>query len=267
MKPSETTGREPGDATSLTAEEAPGLAILVDIDNTLLDNDRVQEDLTGFLESELGEGAGKRYWEIYERLRHEVGYADYLGALQRYRTEVDDEVARSPRFMRASFFLLDYPFESRLYPRALEVLAHLARWGATVILSDGDAVYQPRKARRAGIWDAVDGRVLIYTHKEKMIDDVERRFPARRYIMVDDKPSILAAMKDRMQDRLTTVFPRQGHYAHDAAGNAKYRPADVSIERIADLLEYESPALLAPGLAEESGSRTHTGPSDGPHRV
>jgi FMN phosphatase YigB (HAD superfamily) len=204
---------------------------LFDVDNTLLDNDAVQEDLGNHLESEFGRAARERYWAIFETLRAEIGYADYLGALQRYRSEDPDD----PQLLRMSGFLIDYPFTSRLYPGALKALAHCRRTGPTAILSDGDVVFQPRKVTRSGLWDAVEGRVMIYLHKEQMLEAVERRYPARHYVMVDDKLRILDAMKKIWQSRLTTIFVRQGHYALDLANISAYPPADLTIERIGDL--------------------------------
>jgi len=206
---------------------------LFDVDNTLLDNDAVQDDLGGHLEREFGRAKRDRYWAIFEELRAQLGYADYLGALQRYRLENLDE----PELLRVSSFLIDYPFANRLYPGALETLAHCRRSGPTVILSDGDVVFQPRKIQRSGIWDAVEGRVLIYLHKEKMLEAVARRYPARHYVMVDDKVRILAAMKQVWGSKLTTVFPRQGHYALDAAEVAKYPAADLTIQAVGELAE------------------------------
>jgi FMN phosphatase YigB (HAD superfamily) len=207
---------------------------LFDVDNTLLDNDAVQDDLSAHLEKEFGRAQRDRYWAIFEALRTELGYADYLGALQRYRLENLDD----PQLLLMSSFLIDYPFANRLYADALEVLAHCRRFGPTVILSDGDVVFQPRKIRRSGLWDAVEGRVLIYLHKERMLDSVKRRYPASRYVMVDDKLRILTAMKGAWGASLITIFPRQGHYAHDPKESAAYPPADVTVERIGDLLEW-----------------------------
>jgi FMN phosphatase YigB (HAD superfamily) len=204
---------------------------LLDVDNTLLDNDRVVEDLKRHLIDAFGEECERRYWDIFEAHRRELGYADYLGALQRFRVEHP----RDPHLLEMSLYLLHYPFAERLYPGALDAIGRLARRGRVVILSDGDVVFQPRKVERSGLWAAVAGEVLIYIHKEQMLDDVERRYPADRYVMVDDKVRILAAMKQTWGDRLTTVFVRQGHYAHDPALLAAYAPADVTIERIADL--------------------------------
>ncbi|MDP2601881.1 MAG: HAD family hydrolase [Deltaproteobacteria bacterium] len=217
------------------------VVFLLDVDNTLLDNDRVIDDLRNHLEREFGSENRDRYWAIFEELRTELGYADYLGALQRYRLEATCD----PRLLMMSSFLLDYPFAKRLYPGYLDVLEHLRPWGPTVILSDGDVVFQPRKVQRSGLWEAVEGRVLIYIHKEQMRDDVERRYPARHYVMVDDKLRILAAMKKIQRDRLTTVFPRQGHYALDPKNIAAYPPADITVERIGDLVNCELAALLA----------------------
>jgi FMN phosphatase YigB (HAD superfamily) len=212
---------------------------LFDVDNTLLDNDAVQEDLSAHLEREFGRPARERYWTIFEALRSELGYADYLGALQRYRLEDPDD----PQLLRMSAFLIDYPFASRLYPGALKSLAHARRYGLTAILSDGDVVFQPRKVMRSGVWDAVEGRVMIYLHKEQMLDAVARRYPAQHYVMMDDKLRLLDAMKKIWGSRLTTVFVRQGHYALDAANLSAYPQADLTIERIGDLPEARLPHL------------------------
>jgi FMN phosphatase YigB (HAD superfamily) len=224
------------------------VVFLLDCDNTLLDNDGVQDDLRSHLASEFGPGSRDRYWKIFEDLRAELGYADYLGALQRYRLGDPND----PRLLQMSAFLVDYPFADRLYPGALAVLGHLRQWGPTVILSDGDVVFQPRKIQRSGLWDAVEGRVLIYIHKEQMLDDVEQRYPARHYVMVDDKLRILAAMKEILRERLTTVFPRQGHYALDPGILSAYPAADLAIERIGDLLDCELPVLLGAGGTQEA---------------
>jgi FMN phosphatase YigB (HAD superfamily) len=221
------------------------VVFLFDVDNTLLDNDRVQDDLRNHLEREFGVESRDRYWTIFEELRAELGYADYLGALQRYRLED----LCDPRLLLMSSFLVDYPFANRLYPGSLDALAHVRSWGATVILSDGDVVFQPRKVQRSGLWEAVKGRVLIYIHKEQMLDDVERRYPARHYVMIDDKLSILAAMKKAWGERVTTVWPRQGHYALDPQAIVTYPPADLTIERIGDMVSYSLPALL--GASED----------------
>ena len=207
---------------------------LLDVDNTLLDNDAVIADLRRHLVEAFGAECDRRYWEIFEQLRTELGYADYLGALQRYRVERP----RETHVLQISLFLLHYPFASRLYPGALEAIRALRTRGRTVILSDGDVVFQPRKIERSGLWEAVEGEVLVYIHKEQMLDDVERRCPARRYVMVDDKLRILAAMKAAWRDRLTTVFVRQGHYAHDPAHLTGYPPADVAIDRIDELRDH-----------------------------
>ena len=215
------------------------LVFLVDVDNTLLDNDRIQADLRRHLEREFGAASRDRYWAILEALFVELGYRDYLGALQRYRTEHPQHV----HLMSMSSYLVDYPFANRLYPGALDVLEQLRAWGATVILSDGDVVFQPRKVERSGIWEAVDGNVLIYIHKEEELDDVARRYPAQHYVLVDDKPRILAAVKAAWGERVTTIFPRQGQYARDAKA---YRPADLTVERIGDLLTHDLSELLSP---------------------
>src|ERR1700761_7847874 len=204
---------------------------LFDVDNTLFNNDALSADLSEHLESEFGGPARERYWAIFETLRSELGYADYLGALQRYRMEDPDD----PQLLRMSGFLIDYPFPTRLYPGALKALAHCRQVGKTGILSDGDVVFQPRKVTRSGLWDAVEGRVMIYLHKEEMLDAVERRHPAGHYVMVDDKLRLLDAMKKIWGTRLTTIFVRQGHYALDLANISAYPAADRTIERIGDL--------------------------------
>ena len=209
---------------------------LLDVDNTLLDNDRVILDLRGYLESAFGADRAARYWSIFEALREEIGYADYLGALQRYRNLPDTGLAHHHQLLMMSSYLFDYPFADRLYPGALDAISHLRQFGKTVILSDGDVVFQPRKVQRSGIWDAVEGRVLIYIHKEQMLDSMQQLYPAQHYVMVDDKVRLLDAMKSVMGERLTTVFPRQGHYAFDLASNARYMAPDVTIERIGDLV-------------------------------
>jgi hypothetical protein len=209
------------------------VAFLFDIDNTLLDNDRVTADLKRYLEQEVGEDHARRYWTIFEELREEVGYADYLGALQRCRLEYPHAL----QLLKVSSFLIDYPFANRLFPRSLDAVEHVQRWGQAIVLSDGDVVFQPRKAERSGLKEAVGGRVLIFVHKEMELAEVERRFPARHYVLVDDKLRILSAVKQVWKSRVTTVFVRQGHYAFDPEVLAKYPPADVSVERIGDLLE------------------------------
>jgi hypothetical protein len=212
---------------------------LFDVDNTLLDNDQVQDDLRQHIADEYGPLARDRYWAIFEELRGELGYADYLGALERYRVEQ----IHDPTVLRMSSWLVDYPFASRLYPQALDAVKHVAQWGPAVVLSDGDAVFQPRKIDKSGIWNAFQDRVLIYIHKEQELDDVERFYPARRYVLIDDKIRILHAVKQIWGDRVTTVFPRQGHYAHDPKELAAHPPADVTIERIGDLLNVDLAAV------------------------
>jgi phosphoglycolate phosphatase-like HAD superfamily hydrolase len=216
------------------------VVFLFDVDNTLLDHDRVVVDLKRHLEREVGHERQQRYWAIFEELRSQVGYADYLGALQRYRIEHP----RDPHLLTVSSYLVNYPFANRLYPNALDVLDHCKEWGPVVILSDGDVVFQPRKVERSGLFEAVEKNVLIYVHKELELDDVERRYPAAHYVLVDDKLRILTAVKKSWGARVTTVFPRQGHYAHDPQVLTTYPPADVTIERIGELLAYDLSALL-----------------------
>jgi FMN phosphatase YigB (HAD superfamily) len=216
------------------------IVFLFDVDNTLLDNDRVQADLDLHIGLEHGTAVRDRYWQIFEALRDELGYADYLGALERYRLED----MHDPRLLRISNWLVDYPFQERLYRGALDAVAHARRLAPVVILSDGDAVFQPRKVERSGLWRAFDGHVLIYVHKEIELDDVERLYPARRYIMIDDKLRILHEMKAIWGSRLTTVFPRQGHYATDPEILAQYRHGDVQLDRIGDLVHHELADLV-----------------------
>jgi FMN phosphatase YigB (HAD superfamily) len=211
------------------------VVVLFDVDNTLLDNDRVVSDMRRFLDREVGSERQERYWAIFEELRSELGYADYLGALQRYRVENP----RDSHLLAVSTFLVDYPFANRLFPNSLDVVEHTSRFGRSVILSDGDVVFQPRKVHRSGLFEAVEGNILIYIHKEKELADVERRYPADHYVLVDDKVRILAAVKEIWGSRVTTVFPRQGHYALDRAAVAKHPVPDVTVERIGELLEWD----------------------------
>jgi FMN phosphatase YigB (HAD superfamily) len=216
------------------------VVFLLDVDNTLLDNDRIIADLKQHLTQAFGVERQQRYWKIFEQRRAELGYADYLGALQRYR----DENPSDPDFLEISIYLLEYSFANRLYPGSLDVIQYISNWGPTVILSDGDVIFQPRKVERSGLYEAVEGRVLIYIHKEQQLDDVEKRYPARHYVLVDDKLRILTAVKSVWGSRVTTVFPRQGHYANDPQALAAYPPADIVIEHIGDLLRYDLSSLL-----------------------
>src|SRR5436190_5828512 len=209
------------------------IVFLFDVDNTLLENDRVTADLKRHLQREVGPERAQHYWAIFEQLRGELGYADYLGALQRYRIEYP----RDLRVLTVSHFLVNYPFANRLYPNSLDAIEHVKQWGKAVILSDGDVVFQPRKVECSALSEAVDKQVLIYVHKEHELQDVERRYPAEHYILVDDKLRILAAIKKSWGKRVTTVFARQGHYALDAKIVAAYPAADVTIDRIGDLLK------------------------------
>lgn len=217
----------------------PRIVFLFDVDNTLLDNDRVTADLKRHLAKQVGPERQQRYWDFFEQLRSELGYADYLGALQRYRIEYP----RDPSLLTVSHFLVNYPFATRLYPDSLDAVEHVKQWGDAVILSDGDVVFQPLKVERSGIWETVEGKVLIYIHKEKELADVERRFPADHYVLIDDKIRILTAVKKVWGNKVTTVFPRQGHYALDASLVASFPPPDITIERIGDLLKLELAAF------------------------
>ena len=212
---------------------------LFDVDNTLLDNDQVQADMGVHLAKYYGEATRDRFWELFEKLRAELGYSDYLGALELYRLEAPHD----PTLLRLGNWLVDYPFKKRLYPNAVEVVKAAQRAGTAVILSDGDAVFQPRKVERSGLWPVFGDNVLIYVHKELELEDVERHFPARHYVMIDDKLRILDAMKRIWGDRVTTIFPRQGHYATDPAVLAEFPPADITVEHIGDLLSHDLSAL------------------------
>ena len=216
---------------------------LIDVDNTLLDNDRIIADLRQHLEEAFGRASADRYWDGLEGLRTELGYVDYLGALQRYRSDESLRGVEHSRLLLMSGFLIDYPFADRVYPGALDALKVLRQRGPVAIVSDGDVVFQPRKVQQAALWEAVEGRVLIYVHKEQMLDAIAAAYPARHYVMIDDKLRILSAMKAAWGTRLTTVFVRQGHYALDTQAIAGYAPADITIERIGDLVNLQWPAL------------------------
>ncbi len=215
------------------------VVFLFDVDNTLIDNDRVTQDLKRHLKSEVGPARCDEYFEIFEHLRAKLGYADYLGSLQEYRVRHP----RDPRLLAVSSFLVGYPFANRLFPGSLDAVEHAARFGATVILSDGDVVFQPRKVEVSGLYEAFEKRALIYIHKEHELDDVEHRYPAEHYVLVDDKVRILTAVKRHWGARLTTIFPRQGHYAH-APDVATYPKPDITIERIGELVNLELPTIL-----------------------
>src|SRR6266513_4231820 len=224
-------------------DDSPARVVfLFDVDNTLVDNDRVAADLQRHLASEVGAEGAQEYWRIFVQLRTELGYADYLGALQRYRAKHP----RAPNLLCVSDFFINYPFAKRLFPDAIKVIEHVQQWGPAVILSDGDVVFQPLKISRSGLANAVSGRVLIYVHKEQELDDVEQRYPAEHYVLVDDKLRILAAVKKIWGSRVTTMFVRQGHYAIDPIILASYPSADISIGGIGDLLQYQLPELLNP---------------------
>jgi FMN phosphatase YigB (HAD superfamily) len=223
-----------------TSTAAAKVVLLFDVDNTLLNNDQVTRDLQNHLEREVGSYGARRYWAIFESLRANLGYADYLGALQRFRTEYPHDL----RLLTVSRFLINYPFANRLYPNSLDVIEEAKGWGRTALLTDGDVVFQPRKMERSGLIEAVNGHVLIYVHKEHELADVARRYPSRHYIVVDDKLRLLTAIKKIWKKRVTTVFVRQGHYALDPKIIASCPPADVTLERIGDLLECKLPGLL-----------------------
>jgi FMN phosphatase YigB (HAD superfamily) len=228
----------------------PNTVFLFDVDNTLLDNDRVSDDLKRHLIDRVGSASAGRYWEIFEQLRAEMGYADYLGALERYR----NERPRDPKLLAVSHFMINYPFANRLFPESIDAVDHAAGLGQPVILSDGDVVFQPRKVDRSGLYEVFEGHVLIYIHKELELDDVEAKYPATHYVMVDDKVRILAALKKHWGERVTTVFPRQGHYAMDAGQVARYPQPDITLARIGELQNYSLPQLLAAAQVARTGS-------------
>lgn len=223
------------------AASNPSTMFFFDVDNTLIDNDRVAEDLKRHLANKVGETSGRRYWELFEELRSELGYADYLGALQRYRIEQP----RDPKLLAVSHFMINYPFANRLFPESLDAVEYARSLGRAAILSDGDVVFQPRKIDRSGLHEIFEGRVLIYIHKELELDDVETKFPATHYVMVDDKVRILSAIKKHWGKKVTTVFPRQGHYALDTAQVAQYPKPDITLERIGELQRYSLEQILA----------------------
>jgi len=216
------------------------VVFLFDVDNTLLNNDAVTGDIRNYLDSEVGSQRNERYWEIFERLRSSLGYADYLGALQRYRRDYPHDL----HLLKLSRFLVNYPFANRLYPGSLDAIQHVKKWGLVALLSDGDVVFQPRKVERSGLLEAVEGRAMIYVHKEKELKDVERRHPSHHYVLIDDKLRILTAVKKIWRTRVTTVFVRQGHYALDPKILAKYPPADVDIQSIGDIVKLELGELV-----------------------
>lgn len=219
----------------------PNIVFLFDVDNTLLDTDRVRSDLRDFLVRQIGAEEEEHYFDIFERLRGELGYADYLGALQEYRVSRPHHT----EIIHVSLYLLNYHFANRLFPRSLDAVEHARRQGTIAILSDGDVVFQPHKIENAGLWETFKGNVLLFIHKEQEMDAVAERFPADHYVMLDDKLRILDAMKRVWGSRLTTVFVRQGHYAHDAQYLEGYMPADVTLAQIGDFLEYDTARLLA----------------------
>jgi FMN phosphatase YigB (HAD superfamily) len=220
---------------------AGDVVVLLDVDNTLLDNDRFGADLSGRLESLFGAAERDRYWAIYSARRDKLSYADYLGALQEFRFGLEDD----PNLLQMSSYLLEYPFADRLFPHALDVISHLRTLALPIVLSDGDVVFQPRKIERSGIWNAVDGRVLIDVHKDRALDPMRRRYPARHYVMVDDKPGLLASMKKTMGSALTTLFVCQGHYAAEYVRADGDPLPDLEIERIAELLDRDLSDILA----------------------
>ena len=208
-----------------------GVAFLLDVDNTLINNDKVKTDLEERVVRYAGPDTAPVFWQVYEQVRRELDYVDLPLTLNRFRAE-SPEVER---FAELSAAVLFYPFEECLYPRTLEVIEHLREIGTVAIVSDGDPVFQPAKIARAGLAAAVDDRVLIYVHKEQQLDDVRRRIPAGRYVIVDDKPNILVAVKRELGDRAVAIHVRQGRYARETGE----WHADIEIDSIADLMEFQ----------------------------
>jgi FMN phosphatase YigB (HAD superfamily) len=235
------------------------LVFLLDVDNTLLDNDRFATDLTARLDQDFGPMERERYWSIYNKVRDAAGYADYLGTLQQFR--VDHEYQQA--LLSMSSYLLEYPFDTHVFPGALDAIAHLSTLGTPVILSDGDIVFQPRKIQRSGLWQAVDGRVMVYVHKERMTEAIQRNFPAAHYVMVDDKPHLLAAMKRIFGARITTIFVRQGHYALESESLVIDPAPDRTIDRIAELCDLTAQDVAA-SVVRDDPSIPETAASDVP---
>jgi FMN phosphatase YigB (HAD superfamily) len=219
--------------------ETHQVIFLFDVDNTLLDNDRMKRDLGDYVNRTFGPGAENELWTLYEEERVKHGYADFLGTLERFRLAH----LQDTRVLKLANWVMDYPYIERLYPDALGVVRHVRQWGLPVILTDGDGVFQPHKLERAGLLGAFGGHVLNYVHKEQELDSVKRAYPAKHYVLIDDKLSLLNLVKKAWGDRVTTVFPRQGHYANDAKILARSQPADIEIERIADLMDYDFSTL------------------------
>ncbi len=223
------------------AMSAEHVVFLFDVDNTLVDNDHIVADMKSNLALDIGDDQQARYWEYFEQLRTELGYADYLGALQRYRINHP----RDFKIIAVSYFLMNYPFANRLFPCSLDVIEQYKQYGETTILSDGDMIFQPLKVERSGLRQAVDEKVMIYIHKEQELDDVKARYPADHYVLIDDKVRILDAVKKTWGAQVTTVFPRQGHYAADTKDNAQYMTPDVTVDRIDQLRDYDLARLRA----------------------
>jgi FMN phosphatase YigB (HAD superfamily) len=228
------------------------LVFLFDVDNTLLDNDCVIADLARYLQREVGSRHARQYWAIFERLREQFGYADYLGALQLYRRAHPHEIG----LLTISRYLIGYPFARRIFPHAFNVIARVQRWGKAALLTDGDVVFQPHKVDGSGLFRAVRGNTLIYVHKERELRDVAARYPADHYVLVDDKLRILAAVKAIWRERVTTVFVRQGHYARDQKILARFPAADVTIDRIGDLLKLPRETFSSPRRRSTTRERT-----------
>ncbi len=211
---------------------------LLDVDNTLLDNDQVRTQLEAAVTDAVGPARATRLWEIYEAVREELDFVNFPETLERFSRECDEVACLG----RLSSILYGFPFAECLYPGALQAIHHVKSLGLPVILSDGDQLFQRYKIRAAGLETAVDGRVLVYVHKEQSTDDIRKRYPATHYVMVDDKPRIHTAMKAVLGDQVTTVMVCQGKYAADPAQH-DYPDPDVTLDSIQDLVQLTAAQL------------------------
>ena len=216
------------------------LVFLIDLDNTILDNDGVKQDIEAKMLEILGERLAERFWHYYEAVRKDLDYIDFFETMMRLRDENPTDAAVVDE---ATGTLMDWDFCPRLYPRAIETVLHLKSLGLPLVLSDGDPVFQPMKIHQCGVTQAVDGRVLIFVHKERFLPAVQARFRAERYVLIDDKPGILMRSKAALGDRLTTVHVLQGKYATDPKLAVDYTP-DIVVPNFSDLLTYDADAFM-----------------------
>ncbi len=220
----------------------PTLVFLIDVDNTLIDNDAVKKDLDEHITVELGPALAARFWEIYEQARKERETVDIPLALSRLRTQTSLADMDEQTYLHVHSIFDNYPFFERLYPGTLETLHYLRTLGLTVIVSDGDRFFQAEKIFASNLAEAVEGRVLIYIHKQQHLDEIVRQYPADHYVMIDDKPEILADTKELWGKRVTTAFVQQGKYAAEQKP-PNFAP-DISVLHIADLRNYSATQFL-----------------------